>query len=67
MKKVILKVRDKAEILDYKERAELFGLKVALITDAGRTEIAPGEITWLGIGPDSEAKIDKVTNELSMY
>jgi len=67
MKKVVLAVRDKAELLDYKERAELFGLKVVLVSDAGKTEVKAGEITCLAIGPDSEEKIDKVTFELKMY
>lgn len=67
MKKVVLAVRGRGELLDYKERAELFDLKVALVSDAGRTEVKPGELTCLAIGPDSEEKVDKVTSELKMY
>ena len=36
------------------------------IADAGRTEVMPGTITCMGIGPDKEEKIDKVTGKLKM-
>ncbi|MBI2647659.1 peptidyl-tRNA hydrolase [Candidatus Woesearchaeota archaeon] len=65
-KKVILKVKDENELLKYKKFAEELGLKTALIKDAGRTVLEPGTITCLGIGPDVEEKIDKLTKNLSL-
>ncbi len=65
-KKVVLKVKDKDELLQYKRDAEDSGLVCALITDAGRTVIEPGTMTSLGIGPDKEDKIDSVTGKLKM-
>ena len=65
-KKVVLKVKDEKELLKYKQMAEDNGLKTALITDAGRTVLEPGTITCLGIGPDLEEKIDKVSGKLKM-
>ena len=65
-KKVVLKVRDEEELLKYKEMAEDYGLKTALVTDAGHTVLEPGTITCLGIGPDLEEKIDKITGNLKM-
>jgi PTH2 family peptidyl-tRNA hydrolase len=65
-KKVALKVEDEKELLKFKKEAEEAGLKTALITDAGKTVIAPGTITCLAIGPDSEEKIDKITGKLKM-
>ena len=65
-KKVVLKVKDQKELLKYKKIAESFGLKTALIKDAGRTVLEPGTITCLGIGPDLEEKIDKVSGKLKM-
>jgi len=65
-KKVVLKVKDLAELLEHNESARKQGLVTALITDAGKTVLAPGTITCLGIGPDSEEKIDKVTGKLKM-
>jgi PTH2 family peptidyl-tRNA hydrolase len=65
-KKVVLKVADEKEMLKYQNAAKAEGLVASLITDAGRTVIAPGTKTCVGIGPDSEDKIDKVTGKLPM-
>ncbi len=65
-KKVVLKVKDEKELFKYKQMAEDNGLKTALIQDAGHTVVEPGTITCLGIGPDEEEKIDKVTGKLKM-
>jgi PTH2 family peptidyl-tRNA hydrolase len=65
-KKVILKVKDKKELLKYKKEAEKNNLKTALIKDAGKTVLEPGTVTCLGIGPDKEEEIDKVTGKLKM-
>ncbi|MAF35056.1 aminoacyl-tRNA hydrolase [Candidatus Woesearchaeota archaeon] len=66
MKKTVLGVADQKELIDFKNKAEDAGLVVALITDAGRTELNPGTTTCVGIGPDKEEKIDKVTGELRL-
>ena len=65
-KKIILKVKDKEELLKYKKQAEKNKLKTALIKDAGKTVLEPGTITCLGIGPDREEKIDEITGKLKM-
>lgn len=65
MKKIALRVKDKEELLRYKALAEEADLTTAVITDAGHTEVEPGTMTCMAIGPDAEAKIDKVTGELS--
>lgn len=65
-KKVVLKVADEKEMMEYQQKAKAEGLVAAVITDAGRTVIAPGTKTCIGIGPDAEEKIDKVTGDLQM-
>ena len=65
-KKVVLKVKDEKELMKYKQMAEDYGLKTALVTDAGRTVLEPGTITCLGIGPDLEEEINKITGKLKM-
>lgn len=65
-KKVVLKVNTEDEILRLKEQAESMKLKTALIRDSGKTVLEPGTITCLGIGPDDEKKIDKVSGKLRM-
>jgi len=64
MKKIVLKVKDKKELLDYRVKAENRGLVTALVEDAGKTVLKPGTVTCLGIGPDKEEKIDKITGNL---
>ena len=66
MKKVVLEVKDLDELLKLKEQAEDAGLISCLIRDQGRTEVMPGTITCLGIGPDREDKVDRVTGDLKM-
>ena len=63
--KVVLKVQSKQELVELFERVKGV-LPAALIKDAGKTQIAPGEITAVGIGPAPEVEIDKFTNELDL-
>jgi len=67
MKKVVLKVANLEELHQINEIAKAAGLTTALITDAGRTVVEPGTVTCLGIGPDVEEKIDKVTGSLKIF
>ena len=66
MKKVVLKVKDLAELYSYKQKAEDAGLVCMLIIDAGHTHLEPNTVTCLGIGPDKVEKIDKVTGGLAL-
>ena len=65
-KKVVLRVKNVNELLEYKKIADKNKVANALITDAGRTQIKPGTITCLGIGPDLKEKIDKISGNLKM-
>jgi len=65
-KKIVLKVKDLKELRKYMQMAKDDGLVTAVITDAGKTVIAPGTTTCVGIGPDSEGRVDQVTGELRM-
>jgi len=66
MAKIVLKVKDEKELVKYFQQAKDEGLPVSLITDAGRTVIAPGTKTCVGIGPASEEEIDEICGELSL-
>jgi len=66
MKKIALQVDSEAELMKYYQLAMENDLNASLIRDAGRTEIAAGSKTCVAIGPDAEAKINKVTSELKI-
>ncbi len=66
MAKIVLKVKNEKELIKYFQEAKNIGLKASLITDAGKTVIAPGTKTAVAIGPDEEDKIDVLTRSLKM-
>lgn len=65
-KKVVLQADGEKELVELKKLADREKLRNALIRDAGRTVLKPGTTTCLGIGPDAEQKIDKVSGRLKM-
>jgi PTH2 family peptidyl-tRNA hydrolase len=65
-KKVVVKVKDLAELMGVKSAAEASGLVTSLITDAGHTELPPGTVTCLGVGPAPEPSVDRVTGHLGL-
>ena len=65
-KVVCLKVPNKEELFQYKAIADAQGLITSVVQDAGRTEIEPGTITCMGIGPEKESLLDKITGDLTM-
>jgi PTH2 family peptidyl-tRNA hydrolase len=65
-KKVVLKVEDEKELIHYFQKAKEKGFAASLITDAGKTVVAPGTKTCVGIGPDDDDKIDTLTGKLKM-
>jgi|SRR3989344_375491 len=68
MKKSILKVENKNDLLKYLDMAKKVGLKTSLITDAGKTFFDGVTTTTCGaVGPDEESKIDAVTGNLKLY
>uniref|UniRef100_A0A1A7YCZ2 Peptidyl-tRNA hydrolase 2, mitochondrial n=1 Tax=Iconisemion striatum TaxID=60296 RepID=A0A1A7YCZ2_9TELE len=65
--KVVVKAPDEDTLVDLLGHAKDVGLTVSLIQDAGRTQIAPGSRTVLGIGPGPAHLIDRVTGHLKLY
>jgi peptidyl-tRNA hydrolase, PTH2 family len=65
-KKVVLKANDERTLHELKVIAERNGISSSLIQDAGMTEIPPGTITALGLGPARSEDLDKITGNLSL-
>ncbi|KAJ3589788.1 hypothetical protein NHX12_010630 [Muraenolepis orangiensis] len=65
--KVVVKAPDEETLMDLLRNAKAAGLSVSLIQDAGRTQIAAGSRTVLGVGPGPTDLVDKVTGHLKLY
>ena len=64
--KVALKVDSEDEMLMLQAQAMSLGLCAQIIHDAGRTQIASGSATVLGVGPGPKSVIDQVTGHLKL-
>ena len=64
--KIVVKVKSEKELLRLLDEAQEMGLPNALIADRGLTEVPPGTVTCLGIGPAPADKVDRVTGKLSL-
>lgn len=64
--KIAVKVKSEKELLALEKQAKELALPCALIIDRGLTEIPPGTVTCLGIGPAPAEKIDKITDILPL-
>lgn len=65
-KKVVLKVDGVEELRELQAVARAQDLPVSMVVDAGMTEIPPGTITCLGIGPGPDAIVNNVTGSLPL-
>jgi len=64
--KVVLKVHSEDEIQDLYRKAKSAKLPAALIQDRGLTQVEPGTVTCLGIGPGPDDQIDALTGKLKL-
>jgi PTH2 family peptidyl-tRNA hydrolase len=66
-KKIVVKVNSLKKIQELEKKAKKEEIIHSLIRDAGLTQLKKGTVTVLGIGPDKEKKIDKLTGKLKLY
>lgn len=64
--KVALQIKSEDELEMLQAQALSLGLVAQIIHDAGRTQIASGSATVLGIGPAPKSIIDQVTGNLKL-
>ena len=65
-RKVVVRVKSLSELHMTRESARGRGLITSLVADAGLTEVPPGTVTCLGIGPAGNEEVDPVTGGLQL-
>ncbi|MEJ2295521.1 MAG: aminoacyl-tRNA hydrolase [Candidatus Lokiarchaeota archaeon] len=65
-KKVVLKINTIDAIRNIIIQLEKNKIEYFLVKDAGFTQLKPGTITALGIGPALSLEIDKITGDLKL-
>jgi PTH2 family peptidyl-tRNA hydrolase len=66
-KKVVLRASGESELFRLADRAETEGLPHAIVRDAGHTQLEPGTVSALAVGPAADDLVDAVTGDLSLY
>ncbi|XP_050081031.1 uncharacterized protein LOC126568576 [Anopheles maculipalpis] len=64
--KIVLRVDSLQEMTSLAGRAETIGIIAEIVRDAGRTQVASGTETVLGLGPDSSEAIDSLVRNLKL-
>jgi PTH2 family peptidyl-tRNA hydrolase len=66
-KKVVLQTDGESQLFELADVAEREGLAHAVVRDAGHTQLDPGTVTALAVGPAPDDLVDRVTGDLSLY
>ena len=64
--KVVVRAENLEELIELENHARTIGLPAVTVQDSGLTQIPPGTITCIGIGPGPADLIDKVTRHLKL-
>ena len=65
-KKIVLKVENEDSLKKFHEAFKYKGIPSVLVTDAGLTQLPPGTLTALGIGPWRSSEINPITSMLKL-
>ena len=63
---MVVKAPDLETLFVLKEMAKKNDIANYLVTDAGRTQVPESTITVLGLGPDEDEILDKLTGDLKL-
>ncbi len=65
-RKICVKVASEDELRNLKRQIDEVGIPNSLIEDAGLTQLDPGTVTCLGIGPVPSAIVDRYTGDMKL-
>lgn len=61
-----MQTKSEEELLELMGKARSLGITAEVVQDAGRTQIDPGSLTVLGVGPAPKSVVDLVTGGLKL-
>ena len=64
--KVVLKVSSYGDLEHIRREAARLKLPYYMVTDAGHTQLSPGTVTCVSVGPAPERIIDSITGDLPL-
>lgn len=64
--KIVVRVPNEQQLMSLARNARKAGLIISIIKDAGKTELLPGTISTIGIGPGPKQLIDNLTSKLNL-
>lgn len=65
-RKIVLRVKSLEELVKIKDMALIEGVSACLVSDMGLTELPPGTVTCLGLGPAPEELMNRITGGLPL-
>jgi PTH2 family peptidyl-tRNA hydrolase len=64
--KIVLKIESEDGLRQLFQKAKAAGIPASLIEDRGLTQLDPGTITCLGVGPAPDEQVDEITGKLKL-
>lgn len=64
--KIVVKVPGYDDLEDIRQKAERIGLPHGMVRDLGRTQLVPGTVTCIAVGPAPDDLIDGITKGFSL-
>ena len=64
--KIVLKVESEEALRELLRKAKSAGLPASIIEDRGLTQVEPGSVTCLGIGPGPDGELDPISGNLKL-
>lgn len=65
-KKIVVKAKSADELRELRKDAEIKRIPCYLVQDAGLTQLPPGSVTAIAIGPAPENDVDQLTGHLKL-